>query len=172
MAVASSSQTLPLTLPSISSSQSHSLPSTFRYSHSLFTNGTSFTKLSTTHRRILSFVPSAGNEDADLSVSSTQQLDDDDDDDDDDDVVDDDDEEEPTPQDLENVAEIKRVSLLFHKKMFLFFHFHFVMHFDALLQVLELLKKNRDMLFGEVYPFHFFSSNNLFNCALLISSIW
>jgi len=113
MAVASSSQTLPLTLPSISSSQSHSLPSTFRYSHSLFTNGTSFTKLSTTHRRILSFVPSAGNEDADLSVSSTQQLDDDDDDDDDDDVVDDDDEEEPTPQDLENVAEIKRVSLLF-----------------------------------------------------------
>jgi len=102
MAVASSSQPLPLTLPSISSSQSHhSLPSSFRYSHSLFTNGTQFTKLTTTHRRILSFVPSAGNEDADLSVSSTQQLDDDDD------------EEEPTPQDLENVAEIKRVSLPF-----------------------------------------------------------
>lgn len=121
MAVASLSQPLPLTLPSISSSQSHSLPSTFRSSHSLFTNGTSFTKLSTTHRRILSFVSSAGNEDADLSVSSTQQLDDDDDDD----VVDDDEEEEePTPQDLENVAEIKRV--------------------------LELLKRNRDMLFGEV----------------------
>lgn len=170
MAVASLSQPLPLTLPSISSSQSHSLPSTFRYSHSLFTNGTSFTKLSTTHRRILSFVPSAGNEDADLSVSSTQQLDDDD-------VVDDDEEEEePTPQDLENVAEIKRVSLLFlifflHIKWF--FSHHFLMHFDALLQVLELLKRNRDMLFGEVYPFHFFHSpNTLSNFAILISSIW
>ncbi|WJX93391.1 Ycf3-interacting protein 1, chloroplastic, variant 2 [Trifolium repens] len=121
---------LSLTLPSISSSsssQSHSLP-TFRYnhhhhqSHSLFTNGTHFTKLTTTtHRPILSFVPSVGNEDAELRVSSTQQLDDDDDDvDDDDDDID----EEPTPQDLEYVAQIKRV--------------------------LELLKKNRDMLFGEV----------------------
>ncbi|WJX87613.1 Ycf3-interacting protein 1, chloroplastic [Trifolium repens] len=111
---------LSLTLPSISSSsQSHSLP-TFRYNHhqsySFFTNGTHFTKLTTTtHRPILSFVPSVGNEDAELRVSSTQQLDDDD--------VDDIDE-EPTPQDLEYVAQIKRV--------------------------LELLKKNRDMLFGEV----------------------
>ncbi|GAU37568.1 hypothetical protein TSUD_154010 [Trifolium subterraneum] len=110
---------LSLTLPSISSSHSQSLP-IFRYnhhSHSVFSNGTHFTtKLTTTtHRRILSFVPSVGNEeDSELRVSSTQQLDGDDDDDID---------EEPTPQDLENVAQIKRV--------------------------LELLKKNRDMLFGE-----------------------
>jgi hypothetical protein len=109
---------LSLTLPSISSSssQSHSLP-TFRYnhhhqSHSLFTNGTHFTKLTTTtHRPILSFVPSVGNEDAELRVSSTQQLDDDDDDID----------EEPTPQDLEYVAQIKRVSLLFLENLFIYF---------------------------------------------------
>jgi hypothetical protein len=112
---------LSLTLPSISSSQSHSL-TTFRYyhhshSHSFFTNGTHFTKLTaTTHQPILSFLPSVGNQDSELRVSSTQQLDGDDDDDD----VD----EEPTPQDLEYVAQIKRV--------------------------LELLRKNRDMLFGEV----------------------
>jgi hypothetical protein len=113
---------LSLTLPSISSSsssQSHSLP-TFRYnhhqSHSLFTNGTHFTKLTTTtHRPILSFVPSVGNEDAELRVSSTQQLDDDDD------VDDDDVDEEPTPQDLEYVAQIKRVSLLFLENLFIYF---------------------------------------------------
>ncbi|XP_058760321.1 ycf3-interacting protein 1, chloroplastic [Vicia villosa] len=125
MALSSSSQPLPLTLPSISSSKSHSLP-TFRYyphnSHSLLTNGTQFTKLSTTYRRtstiLSSVVASAGNEDAELRVSSTQQLDDDDDEEEEED------DEEPTPQDLEYVAQIKRV--------------------------LELLKKNRDMLFGEV----------------------
>ncbi|CAJ2636127.1 unnamed protein product [Trifolium pratense] len=112
---------LSLTLPSISSSHSHSLPTlTYNLHHpnSFFTNGTNFTtKLTTTtHRRILSFVPYVGNEDSELGVSSTQQLDSDDDDD-----VD---EEPPTPQDLEYVAQIKRV--------------------------LQLLKKNRDMLFGEV----------------------
>ncbi|PNX58188.1 hypothetical protein L195_g050783, partial [Trifolium pratense] len=117
---------LSLTLPSISSSHSHSLPTlTYNLHHpnSFFTNGTNFTtKLTTTtHRRILSFVPYVGNEDSELGVSSTQQLDSDDDDDDDDD--DDVDEEPPTPQDLEYVAQIKRV--------------------------LQLLKKNRDMLFGE-----------------------
>jgi hypothetical protein len=113
---------LSLTLPSISSSsQSHSLP-TFRYNHhqsySFFTNGTHFTKLTTTtHRPILSFVPSVGNEDAELRVSSTQQIDDDDVDDDDDDDID----EEPTPQDLEYVAQIKRVSLLFLENLFIYF---------------------------------------------------
>ncbi|CAL5197297.1 unnamed protein product [Lathyrus oleraceus] len=124
----SSSQPLPLTLPSISSSQSHSLP-TFRCyhnSHSFLSNGAQFTKLSITHRRtstiLSSVVASVGNEDSDLRVSSTQQLNDDDDDVEEDD--DDDEEEEPTPQDLEYIAQIKRV--------------------------LELLKKNRDMLFGEV----------------------
>ncbi|KAL5063460.1 hypothetical protein RYX36_025197 [Vicia faba] len=103
----SSSQPLPLTLPSISSSQSHSLP-TFRYypphSHSFLSIGTQFTKLTTTYRRtstvLSSVVASVGNEDAELRG------------------------EEPTAQDLEYVAQIKRV--------------------------LELLRKNRDMLFGEV----------------------
>ncbi|CAK8562056.1 unnamed protein product [Lathyrus sativus] len=126
----SSSQPLPLTLPSISSSQSHSLP-TFRCyhnSHSLLSNGAQFTKLSITHRRtstiLSSVVASVGNEDADLRVSSTQQLNDDNDNDDDDEEEEEEEEEEPTPQDLEYVAQIKRV--------------------------LQLLKKNRDMLFGEV----------------------
>ncbi|CAJ1942067.1 unnamed protein product [Sphenostylis stenocarpa] len=79
-------------------------------SRSLFPDGVSFTRLR--HRPILSLVPSAGNKDADLRVSSLpdQQRDDDGD--------------EPTPQDLQYVAQVKRV--------------------------LELLRKNRDMLFGEV----------------------
>ncbi|CAI8608696.1 unnamed protein product [Vicia faba] len=125
----SSSQPLPLTLPSISSSQSHSLP-TFRYypphSHSFLSIGTQFTKLTTTYRRtstvLSSVVASVGNEDAELRVSSTQQLDDDDDDEEEEEEEEEG--EEPTAQDLEYVAQIKRV--------------------------LELLRKNRDMLFGEV----------------------
>ncbi|XP_004509609.1 ycf3-interacting protein 1, chloroplastic [Cicer arietinum] len=106
-----SSQPLPLTLPS--------LPTFLYYNqihtHSLFTNRTQFTNLTTAYRRtstVLSFVPFVGNEDTDFLVSSTQHLDDDDED------------EEPTAEDLEYVAQIKRV--------------------------LELLRKNRDMLFGEV----------------------
>ena len=123
----SSSQPLPLTLPSISSSQSHSLP-TFRCyhnSHSFLSNGAQFTKLSITHRRtstiLSSVVASVGNEDSDLRVSSTQQLNDDDDDVEEDD--DDDEEEEPTPQDLEYIAQIKRVNLLL---LFFFPNFLFI----------------------------------------------
>ena len=87
-----------------------------------------------------------GKEDTDLRVSSLQeqQLGEDDDGDD-----------EPTPQDIEYVAQIKRVSLffLFFIKLissFTCFASIFLLHFRARLQVLELLRKNRDMLFGEV----------------------
>ncbi|KAH1205536.1 hypothetical protein AAZX31_16G087000 [Glycine max] len=109
-----------LTLPppsSLSSSSSPSFPTFHHHHHSLFFNGVvAFTRLR--HRRnsnTLSHVPSVGKEDTDLRVSSLQeqQLGEDDDGDD-----------EPTPQDIEYVAQIKRV--------------------------LELLRKNRDMLFGEV----------------------
>ncbi|XP_057420121.1 ycf3-interacting protein 1, chloroplastic [Lotus japonicus] len=104
------SQPLRLTLspppppPSLSSSSSSSLPCFHHHTHSLFGNGASFTKLR--HRRT-STILSVGKEDTDLRVSVEQQED-----------------EDPTPEDLEYVAQIKRV--------------------------LELLKKNRDMLFGEV----------------------
>ncbi|CAL0321418.1 unnamed protein product [Lupinus luteus] len=129
-------QTLPLTVtptpppsfPSSSSSSSSSLSYLHTFHHhnsqTLFLNGPP--SLSTLHhlRTISSFLPSVGrNENIDFSISSSQQeqlkdvVDDNDNDDDDYD-------DEPTPQDLEYVAQIKRV--------------------------LELLKKNRDMLFGEV----------------------
>ncbi|KAK7386604.1 hypothetical protein VNO78_26938 [Psophocarpus tetragonolobus] len=101
--------------PSLSSSSSYFLSTSHHNTlHSLFSNKVAFTRLR--HRQTLSLVPSSGKEDTDLRVSSLQeqQLDDDDDDAD----------EQPTPQDLEYVAQIKRV--------------------------LELLRKNRDMLFGEV----------------------
>lgn len=114
------SQPLPLTLtpPSLPSSSSSSFSSylpTFHHhyhnSHTLFLNGAALSRL---HRRrtstiFLSLVPSVGKEDTELRVSSQQEQQQDD---------------EPTPQDLEYVAQIKRV--------------------------LELLRKNRDMLFGEV----------------------
>ncbi|OIW01595.1 hypothetical protein TanjilG_08776 [Lupinus angustifolius] len=127
-------QTLPLTVtptppPSFPSSSSSSLSYLHTFHHhnsqTLFLNGPP--SLSTLHHRrtISTFLPSVGrNEHNDLSVSSSQQeqlqdvVDDNDDDDDDYDY------DEPTPQDLEYVAQIKRV--------------------------LELLKKNRDMLYGEV----------------------
>ncbi|KAL9327253.1 hypothetical protein ACSQ67_007898 [Phaseolus vulgaris] len=80
--------------------------------HSLFSNGLPFTSLR--HRPILSLLPSSGNKDTDLSVPSLQEQQSDNEDEDD----------EPTPQDLQYVAQIKRV--------------------------LELLRKNRDMIFGEV----------------------
>ncbi|KAE9590017.1 hypothetical protein Lal_00037776 [Lupinus albus] len=123
-------QTLPLTVtptppPSFPSSSSSSLSYLHTFHHhnsqTLFLNGPSSLS-SLHHRRTLStFLHSVGRKQhIDLSVSSSQkeQLQD---------VVDDDDDDyddEPTPQDLEYVAQIKRV--------------------------LELLKKNRDMLFGEV----------------------
>ncbi|KAH1053271.1 hypothetical protein GLYMA_08G267700v4 [Glycine max] len=105
-----------LTLPPPPSLSSSSLP-TFHHHPSVFCTGVAFTRLR--HRRTsntIFLVPSVGKEDTDLRVSSLQeqQLDDGDDDND----------EEPTPQDLEYVAQIKRV--------------------------LELLRKNRDMIFGEV----------------------
>lgn len=99
-----------LTLPppsSLSSSSSPSFPTFHHHHHSLFFNGVvAFTRLR--HRRTsntIFLVPSVGKEDTDLRVSSLQeqQLDDGDDDND----------EEPTPQDLEYVAQIKRVSLFF-----------------------------------------------------------
>ncbi|XP_061347766.1 ycf3-interacting protein 1, chloroplastic isoform X2 [Gastrolobium bilobum] len=106
-------QPWPLTLapPSLSSSSSYYYLPTFQHTHTFFSNGAAFTRLR--HRRTsttLSLVPCVGKkEDTDLRISSQleQQQDD-----------------EPTPQDLEYVAQIKRV--------------------------LELLKMNRDMLFGEV----------------------
>ncbi|KAL2618404.1 hypothetical protein AAZV13_08G243500 [Glycine max] len=105
-----------LTLPPPPSLSSSSLP-TFHHHPSVFCTGVAFTRLR--HRRTsntIFLVPSVGKEDTDLRVSSLQeqQLDDGDDDND----------EEPTPQDLEYVAQIKRV--------------------------LELLRKNRDMIFGEI----------------------
>lgn len=112
-----SSQPLPLTLPS--------LPTFLYYNqihtHSLFTNRTQFTNLTTAYRRtstVLSFVPFVGNEDTDFLVSSTQHLDDDDED------------EEPTAEDLEYVAQIKRViACLKNIYFFIFFIFHFLMPF-------------------------------------------
>jgi len=71
--------------------------------HSLFSNGLPFTSLR--HRPILSLLPSSGNKDTDLSVPSLQEQQSDNEDEDD----------EPTPQDLQYVAQIKRVSLFFHK---------------------------------------------------------
>ncbi|CAI0546229.1 unnamed protein product [Linum tenue] len=71
-----------------------------------------------------------GREDIELRVPEAEEGDDDEDYEDDDD----DDEEEdvpPSPQDLEYIQEIKRVGV-------------------KLCQVLELLKKNRDMIFNEV----------------------
>lgn len=102
------SQPLPLTLTlpsSLSSSHHH------RTTVTLFTNGAPFTRLR--HRRTSTtlslLVPSVGTEDTELRVSE-QNLDDE--------------PSTPQPQDLEYVAQIKRI--------------------------LGLLKKNRDMLFGEV----------------------
>ena len=94
-----------LTLPPPPSLSSSSLP-TFHHHPSVFCTGVAFTRLR--HRRTsntIFLVPSVGKEDTDLRVSSLQeqQLDDGDDDND----------EEPTPQDLEYVAQIKRVSLFF-----------------------------------------------------------
>lgn len=106
------SQPLPLTLtppPSLSSSSSSSFSSyipTFHHhrdnSHTLFLNGAALSRL---HRRrtstiFLSLVPSVGKEDTDLRVSSQQEQQQDD---------------EPTSQDLEYVAQIKRVSLILQK---------------------------------------------------------
>lgn len=83
-----------------------SLP-TFHHhtTHFLFSHRVPFTRLR--HRPILSLVPSAGDKDSDLRVSSLQDQQRDDEDEDDDN------EEEPTPQDLQYIAQIKRVSLFF-----------------------------------------------------------
>lgn len=157
------SQRLPLTLPlpppPPSPSPSPSLP-TFQFHHSLFSsNGAAALFPRLRHRRS-SVVPSVGKkEDTGLRLSSSQQqqqLDDYDDDD-----------EPPTPQDLQYVAQIKRVSFFFPEKIIpLIFFFllnclRFLIEFSIharRVQVLELLRKNRDMLFGEVNPFfhHFF----------------
>ncbi|KAL2334170.1 hypothetical protein Fmac_015383 [Flemingia macrophylla] len=110
-----------LTLPPPPSLSSSRLPTFHRHTHSLFCNGVAVTRLR--HRRTsntLSLVPSAGKEDTDLRVSSIQEQQRDDDEP----TPQQRDDDAPTPQDLQYVDQIKKV--------------------------LELLKKNRDMLFGEV----------------------
>jgi len=103
-----------------------SLPTLHRHTatHSLFPNGVPFTSLR--RRPILSLVPSVGNKDTDLRLSSLQDQQRDDDDEDEDDA----DDAEPTPQDLQYVAQIKRVSLFFVNFACFFFFLWFLIVFS------------------------------------------
>ncbi|KAF7801311.1 ycf3-interacting protein 1, chloroplastic [Senna tora] len=100
------SHPLPLSLSPSSLSSSSSLP-TFFHTPLFRYESLTIPNLSLRHRSRTLLVPLAGKEDTELRISSQQ-----------------DEESDPTPQDLENIDQIKRV--------------------------LELLRKNRDMLFGEV----------------------